>query len=165
MTSPLAAEMNAIESPVEEIEQINTDTEQFTERDYRREKVWELKSRGYSYREILAEMAGKDPLMKISLGTITADVRAKQQEIDRAYRDFIDSDLPEQHSLALTNLQAINKNAWQIFESTRDEKIKLQALHTAKEAQAAISDLMTSPEAIARAIKLVKRLKEGLPLQ
>jgi hypothetical protein len=157
--------MNAIENPLEEIEQLNTQTEQFLERDYRREKVWELKSRGYSYREILAELEGKDPLMRISLGTIAADLKAKKQEIDLAYRDFIDSDLPEQHSLALTNLQAINKNAWQIFESAKDEKIKLHALHTAKEAQAAISDLMTSPEAIARAIRVIKKLKEGLPVQ
>ena len=154
--------MNAHRIERDEVERPNTATEQPTMRDWRREKVWELKAKGFSYREILEELKGNDPLVKLSLGTISADIKEKQSQIDEAYRTYVDQELPYQHSLAMTNLQAINKQAWRIFESSKDDKIRLQALHTSKEAQAAINDLMTAPESIQKAIKVVGKLRGQL---
>lgn len=110
----------------------------------------------------MEELKGNDPLVRLSLGTISADIKEKQSQIDEAYRAYVDQELPYQHSLAMTNLQAINKQAWRIFESSKDDKIRLQALHTSKEAQAAINDLMTAPESIQKAIKVVGKLRSQL---
>jgi hypothetical protein len=152
--------MNTPETLEAESEQSSTITEQFTEKDYRKERVWELVSRGYSYRDILTELASKDPLLRISLGTISADVRAKKQEIDEAYRNYVDQTLPEQHAMALTNLQGVVRSAWRIAESAKTDGDRIQALRTVAMAQSAIDDLMTAPESIQKAIKLVRRLKQ-----
>jgi transcriptional regulator len=144
-----------------DIENSSTESEKPTLKEWRNEKIWKLRSRGYSYREILEELK-TSPDIKVSMGTIANAIKEKEEEIDEAYRNYVDKTLPYQHNLALTNLQSINKQAWAIFESSKDEKIKLQALHTTKEAQAAINDLMTAPESIQKAIKVVGKLKGHL---
>jgi hypothetical protein len=153
--------MNTPKIKHEESEQSSVESEKPSIRDWRNEKIWELRSRGYSYREILEELA-PSPNIKISMGTIANAIKEKQEQIDAAYRAYVDQELPYQHSLAMTNLQAINKQAWRIFEASKDDKIRLQALHTAKEAQAAINDLMTAPESIQKAIKVVGKLRGQL---
>ena len=145
----------------EESEQSGIETEKPRKKDRRNEKICELRSRGYSYRDILEELK-TSPDIKISMGTIANAIKEKQSQIDEAYRAYVDHELPYQHSLAMTNLQAINKQAWRIFESSKDDKIRLQALHTSKEAQAAINDLMTAPESIQKAIKVVGKLRGQL---
>ena len=145
----------------EESEQSGVETEKPRIKDWRNEKIWELRSRGYSYRDILEELK-TSPDIKISMGTIANAIKEKQSQIDEAYRAYVDQELPYQHSLAMTNLQAINKQAWRIFESSKDDKVRLQALHTSKEAQAAINDLMTAPESIQKAIKVVSKLRGQL---
>jgi hypothetical protein len=137
--------------------------EHITEKAWRKEKVWELKSKGFSHREILAEL-GRDPLLRISLGTIDRDLKQKQKEIRENFQKYIEEDLVAHHHLALTNLQAINKEAWRIFEKATDEKVKLSALHTAQEAQSAINATLGDPEYISKAMKVAGKLRKQLDI-
>jgi hypothetical protein len=154
--------LNKAESRNQEIEESKTDDEQFNEKTWRREKVWELKSKGYTHREIIEEISRKDPLVKISLGTVNNDLTRKQTEIRANFQKYIEQDLVAHHHLALTNLQAINKEAWRIFEKAEDEKVKLSALHTAQEAQSAINATLGDPEYIAKAMKVAGKLRQQL---
>lgn len=155
------AKLNKQEIHEDEIEDSNSKNELISEKAWRREKVWELKSKGYSHREILEELKGKDPLLKISLGTITNDLEVKRREIKANFQQYID-ELPAYHQMALTNLKNVNKEAWRIFERTNEEKTKLAALHTAQEAQAAINTLLGDPEFIAKAIAVAGKLRKQM---
>lgn len=157
--------MNKAETHTQEIEETNTDNERFNEREWRKEKTWELKSKGYSHREIIEEIRSKDPLARISLGTVNNDLAKKQAEIKANFQHYIEEELPAQHHLALTNLKAINKEAWKIFEKATDEKVRLSALHTAQEAQSAINATLGDPEFIAKAMKVAGRLRKQLEEQ
>jgi hypothetical protein len=156
--------LNKADLDTQKNEESNTESEQFNERTWRREKVWELKSKGYTHREIIEEISRKDPLVKISLGTVNNDLTRKQAEIRANFQRYIEQDLVAHHHLALTNLQAINKEAWKIFEKATDEKVKLSALHTAQEAQSAINATLGDPEFIAKAMKVAGRLRKQLDI-
>lgn len=153
--------MNKQEIHEEETEQSSTQPVQITEKEWRREKIWELKAKGFTHREILEELS-KDPLLKISLGTITRDLQQKQAEIKENFQRYVEDELPAQHQLALTNLKNVNKEAWRIFEKSQDDKTKLAALHTAQEAQAAINTLLGDPEFIAKAITVAGKLRKQM---
>jgi hypothetical protein len=48
--------LNKAEPRTQDIEDSNTEDELFNEKAWRREKVWELKSKGYTHREIIEEI-------------------------------------------------------------------------------------------------------------
>jgi hypothetical protein len=157
--------LNTTEIDAQETEQSTTEEEHISERTWRREKIWELKSKGFSHREILEELGSKDPLLKISLGTITRDLQQKQAQIKANFAKYIEEELPAQHQLALTNLQAVNKESWRIFQKAGDDKTKLAALSTAQQAQMAINQLLGDPEYISKAMSVVGRLRKHLQEQ
>jgi hypothetical protein len=66
-------------------------------------------------------------------------LKAKQADIKKNFQRYIEEELPAQHQLALTNLQAVNKESWRIFEKAGDDKTRLAALSTAQQAQMAIN--------------------------
>lgn len=143
-------------------EELNTENEKYDIKRWLQDKIWELRSKGFTYQEILAELKGDREDIKLSMGTIHNYIEAKKQQIARDYQKYIDEDLPAKHALALANLQSINREAWRIFDSTKDEKTKLQALHTAKEAQQAMNEMLSDPEYISKAIGIAKKLKGQL---
>jgi hypothetical protein len=158
-----AEELNPLESQSAQFEQTSVASEhEINEKNWRREKVWELKAKGLSHRDILTVLKGKDPLLKISLGTITNDLKEKQAEIDRAYQQYIENDLPYQHNLALTNLRAVVREAWLIVSAAKTDGDKIQALRTVTAAQAAIDELMSDPATIQHALTTSVKLKKSL---
>ena len=129
--------------------------------DWRKEKVWELKSCGLTIDEIVVTLKPK-PGIKISHGTVHRILRAKQKEIEENFKNYIEKELPMQHSLAVTGLDLVVKEAWRIYARAADDRIKLGALQTISTATMQKQAVLGDPTQIEKAIKLVGRLRSQM---
>jgi predicted transcriptional regulator len=94
--------------------------------DWRRGKVHELGSQGYSQREIAQ-------ILQISNGTVNRDLSILRQQAKTNIKKYIDEILPEEYEKCLVGLNAITREAWNTTQQTEDKREKIQALSLAKE--------------------------------
>jgi len=73
--------------------------------DWRRNKVQELSSQGYSQREIAQTL-------QVSNGTVNRDLSILRQQAKDNIKRYIDERLPEEYEKCLVGLNAITKEAW-----------------------------------------------------
>jgi len=140
----------------------STDADMFDPRTWRREKVWELRAKGYTLHEIVDEMKAGHSDVKISHGTVINDLKVKAQEIAESFKSYIEEELLHQHRLAVSGLDAIIKEAWKIYNSEDDSKTKLAALNVVSNAIMNKQAVLGDPEQIQKAIKVVSQLKSRL---
>jgi len=126
-------------------------------REWRREKVWEYKSMGCSVDEILDLLKSK-PEIRISHDTVINDLKAKEKEIEKNFANYIEKDLPMQHSLAVTGLDRVIKEGWRMYAKTEEPKVLAIIADAYMKKQAVLGD----PAQIERAIKLVGQMKQKL---
>src|ERR671931_306898 len=84
---------------------------------WRRDKVQELCSKGYSQREI-------SHLLQVGLATVNRDISYLRNEAKTNIKKYIDERLPEEYEKCLIGLTAITKEAWNSAQSTEDKKRK-----------------------------------------
>lgn len=115
---------------------------------WRRSRVAELDSKGYSQPEIAS-------VLRVSLGTINADLKSLRLEAKENFRNHIEDRLPHEYERCLVGLNLILKEAWTLYNETKSTKERLHALSLAKECCEKKLDLLTNATAIRDAIKLV----------
>ena len=93
------------------MEHLSSDMEQQTE--WRRSKVQELASQGYTQSEI-------SRILQISQPTINRDWSYLRQQAKDNIKKYIDERLPEEYEKCLFGLNAITKEAWNTAEQTED---------------------------------------------
>jgi DNA-binding NarL/FixJ family response regulator len=81
--------------------------------DWRRSKVQELRSQGYSQREIAQTL-------QVSNGTVNRDLSVLRQQSKANIKRYIDERLPEEYEKCLVGLNAITKEAWNTSQQTED---------------------------------------------
>ena len=118
--------------------------------DWRRSKVQELNSQGYSQREI-AQM------LQVSNGTVNKDLFILRQQAKENIKRYIDERLPEEYDKCLVGLTAIIKEAWNTAQQTEDRREKIQALSLAKECYSMKLDLLTNATVVDDAIRFVSQ--------
>jgi hypothetical protein len=128
---------------------------------WRREQVWEYRSMGLSINEIVEILKNK-PEIKISHGTVHNDLKVKQAEIQENFKGYIENELPMQHSLAVTGLDRVIKEAWRIYTKADDQKAALAALNVISDATMKKQAVLGDPAQIEKAIKLVSKLRANL---
>jgi hypothetical protein len=96
---------------------------------WRKEKVWELKSCGLTIDEIVESLKPKQGI-KISHATVHRDLKIKENEIESHFKDYIEKELPVQHSLAITGLDRVIKESWRIYARASDDRTRLAAILT-----------------------------------
>jgi hypothetical protein len=126
---------------------------------WRRDKVWELRACGKTFDEIVEELKPK-PSIKISHGTVARDLSAKQREIKEGFKHYIEEELPVQHNLAVTGLDKVIKEAWNIYEKADDQKSALAALNVISDATMKKQAVLGDPAQIERALKAVARFRQ-----
>ena len=94
--------------------------------EWRRSKVQELASQGYTQSEI-------SRILQISQPTINRDLSYLRQQAKTNIKRYIDERLPEEYEKCLVGLNAITKEAWTTSANTEDKREKIQALSLAKE--------------------------------
>jgi IS30 family transposase len=105
--------------------------------DWRRGKVQELNSQGYSQREIAQ-------VLQVSNGTVNKDLSILRQQAKDNIKRYIDERLPEEYEKCLVGLNAITKEAWTTSQQAQDKREKIQALSLAKECYSMKLDLLTN---------------------
>jgi predicted transcriptional regulator len=120
--------------------------------DWRRGKVHELGSQGYSQREIAQ-------ILQISNGTVNRDLSILRQQAKTNIKKYIDEILPEEYEKCLVGLNAITREAWNTTQQTEDKREKIQALSLAKECYSMKLDLLTNATVVDDAIRFVSSNK------
>jgi transcriptional regulator len=86
---------------------------------WRRSKVVEMRSRGLSQIEIARQL-------QVSEASISSDIQYLRNQAKETIREYIIEHLPEQYQVCLTALDAIIKRAFDILETSPDNREKLQ---------------------------------------
>jgi predicted transcriptional regulator len=132
-----------------QVEHNDNDKEKERDRiEWRRSKVQELNSQGYSQREI-AQM------LQVSNGTVNRDLSILREQAKDNIKKYIDERLPEEYEKCLVGLTAITKEAWNTAQNTEDRREKIQALSLAKECYSMKLDLLTNATVVEDAIRFV----------
>ncbi len=132
------------------MEQQNQDQEhqQQLQVEWRRDKIQELCSKGYSQREI-------SQTLQVGLATVNRDISYLRSQAKANIKRYIDERLPEEYEKCLVGLNAITKEAWNTSQQTEDKREKLQALSLAKECYSMKLELLTNAKVVDDAIRFV----------
>jgi hypothetical protein len=131
-----------------DMEYQNQDQEQQVQ--WRRYKVQDLCSKGYSQREI-------SQTLQVGLATVNRDISYLRNQAKYNIKRYIDERLPEEYEKCLVGLTAITKEAWDTATQTKDKREKIQALSLAKECYSMKLDLLTNAAVVDDAIKFVSQ--------
>ena len=104
---------------------------------WRRDKVQELFSKGYSQREI-------SQTLQVGLATVNRDISYLRNKAKANIKRYIDERLPEEYEKCLVGSNAITKEAWNTSQQTEDKREKIQALSLAKDCYSMKMDLLTN---------------------
>ncbi|MFL6458552.1 MAG: hypothetical protein ACJ71G_16500 [Nitrososphaeraceae archaeon] len=115
---------------------------------WRRDKVQDLCSKGYTQREI-------SQILQVGLATVNRDVSYLRNEAKHIIKRYIDERLPEEYEKCLVGLNAITKEAWNSAQSTQDKREKIQALSLAEECYSMKLELLTNATVVDDAIRFV----------
>jgi hypothetical protein len=123
---------------------------------WRRDKVQELCSKGYSQREI-------SQVLQVGLATVNRDISYLRDQAKTNIKRYIDERLPEEYEKCLVGLNAITKEAWNTAHNTEDKRDKIQALSLAKDCYSMKLELLTNATVVDDAIRFVSsKTKENL---
>jgi predicted transcriptional regulator len=125
------------------------------ELDWRRSKVLELSSQGYSEREI-AE------IIKVSDTTVHRDLLYLREQAQNNLQKYINEIIPDIHQKSLTGINQVLKMAWSIVSKDIDNKTKLQALALINDCNKYKLDLATGSAICNQAIQFVTQKKDQL---
>ncbi|MFL6421981.1 MAG: hypothetical protein ACJ71R_00135 [Nitrososphaeraceae archaeon] len=115
---------------------------------WRRDKVQDLCSKGYTQREI-------SQILQVGLATVNRDVSYLRNEAKHNIKRYIDERLPEEYEKCLVGLNAITIEAWNTAQQTEDKREKIQALSLAKECYYMKLELLTNATVVDDAIRFV----------
>jgi predicted transcriptional regulator len=113
---------------------------------WRRDKVQELCSKGYSQREI-------SQTLQIGLATVNRDISYLRNQAKTNIKRYIDERLPEEYEKCMVGLTAITKEAWNTAHDTEDKREKIQALSLAIDCYSMKLDLLTNATVVDDAIR------------
>jgi hypothetical protein len=121
---------------------------------WRRDKVQELCSKGYSQREI-------SQTLQVGLATVNRDISYLRNQAKTNIKRYIDERLPEEYEKCLVGLTAITKEAWNTTATTEDKREKIQALSLAKDCYSMKLDLLTNANVVDDAIRFVSNISKN----
>jgi predicted DNA-binding protein YlxM (UPF0122 family) len=121
--------------------------------EWRRAKVVELKARGMSHGEIAGEL-------QVSRASISSDVQYLREQAKESIRDYVTEHLPEQYQVCLTALDAIIKRAFDILETSPDNREKLQAMELFKDTHLVKLELLSNATTIDSALNYIRNKQQ-----
>jgi len=122
---------------------------------WRRSRVLELSSEGYTQREIASKL-------QIAIGTVANDVIFLRKQAQQNIQRHIHESIPEEYEKAMLGTKRNLRHAIEIRESSSDLKIRLEAIRIANECYKFIMELSTNSIVISNAIDFVNRKQEQI---
>jgi hypothetical protein len=116
-------------------------------------KSGELDGRGLSYGEIAREL-------QVSKASITSDVQYLREQAKGTIKEYVTEHLPEQYQVCLCALDTILKHAFEILETSDDNREKLQAMEVFKDTHLVKLELLSNATTIDSALSYIKSKRE-----
>jgi hypothetical protein len=124
--------------------------------EWRRSKVIELNSQGYSQPETAK-------ILQIGLGTVNRDLSIIRQNARKNLEEHIQRKLPEEYNRCLIGLNEVLKTCWSIIHKPgTDDKTKLQATAIINDSYKYIMDLTTNGSIVTDAIRHVTQMQKDV---
>jgi hypothetical protein len=117
--------------------------------EWRRSKVVEMRARGMSYGEIAREL-------QVSRSSIGTDVLYLRSQAKESIREYVTEHLPEQYQVCLSALDTILKHAFEILQTSDDNREKLQAMELFKDTHLVKLELLSNATTIDSALNYIK---------
>src|SRR5919202_1360990 len=117
--------------------------------EWRRSKVVELRARGLSQTEIAREL-------QVSEASISLDMQYLRNEAKKSIEEYTTEYLPEQYQICLCALDEIIKRAFDILESSDDNREKLQAMDLFKDTHLVKLELLSNATTIDSALHYIR---------
>jgi transposase len=124
--------------------------------DWRRAKVLELSSQGYSEREIA------EKLQPIASVTIHRGLVYLKQQAQKNLQKHIHEVVPEEYQKCIVGMKRNLKETLAIAETATDPKVKLQARAIANDCYKFIMEMSTNDGIVSDALKFVNQSKEKI---
>jgi hypothetical protein len=125
---------------------LSTKSEQL---EWRRSKVIEMRARGMSQIEIAHEL-------QVSKQLISSDMQYLRSQAKASIKEYVTEHLPEQYQVCLTALDTIIKRAFEILETSDDNREKLQAIELFKDMHLVKLELLSNATTIVSALYYIR---------
>jgi transposase len=129
---------------------LSTKSEQL---EWRRSKVVEMRARGLSYAEIAQEL-------QVSKASIGSDVQYLREQAKGTIKEYLTEHLPEQYQVCLSALDTILKHAFDILETSEDNREKLQAMELFKDTNLVKLELLSNATTIDSALNYIRNKQQ-----
>jgi transposase len=121
--------------------------------EWRRSKVVEMRARGMSQIEIAHEL-------QVSKQSISLDVQYLRNQAKESIKEYVTEHLPEQYQVCLCALDTILKHAFEILQTSDDNREKLQAMELFKDTHLTKLKLLSNATTIDQALHYIKNKRE-----
>ena len=122
--------------------------------EWRRSKVVEMRARGMSQAEIAREL-------QVSEASISLDMQYLREQAKGTIKEYVTEHLPEQYQVCLSALDTILKHAYEILQTTDDNREKLQAMELFKDTHLEKLDLLSDATTIDSALNYIRSKQQG----
>jgi hypothetical protein len=123
--------------------------------EWRRTKVLELDSQGYSQHEIASKL-------QIAKGTVNSDLLFLRKQAQENLQKHIHEVVPEEYQKCMVGMKWNLKETLAIAETATDPKTKLQARAIANDCYKFIMEMSTNAGIVSDALKFVNQSKEKI---
>jgi predicted transcriptional regulator len=116
---------------------------------WRRSKVVEMRAKGMSQIEIACEL-------QVSDSSISSDIQYLRSQAKESIKEYVTEHLPEQYQVCLIALDSIIKRAFDIVETSEDNREKLQAMELFKDTHLVKLELLSNATTIDSALEYIR---------
>jgi hypothetical protein len=117
--------------------------------EWRRSKVVEMRAKGSSLGEIAREL-------QVSRASISSDMQYIRNEAKESIKEYVTEHLPEQYQVCLSALDTILKHAYEILQTSHDNREKLQAMEVFKDTHITKLELLSNATTIDSALNYIR---------
>jgi predicted transcriptional regulator len=125
---------------------------------WRRSKVLEMRSRGFSQIEIAHEL-------QVSKASISSDMQYLRKQAKELIKEYVTEHLPEQYQICLTALDTILKHAFEILQNSHDNREKLQAMELFKDTHLVKLELLSNATTVDSALHYIRDKQQSYQQQ
>jgi predicted transcriptional regulator len=120
---------------------------------WRRSKVVEMRARGLSQIEIAHQL-------QVSEASISLDIQYLRNQAKESIKEYVTEHLPEQYQVCLTALDAIINRAFEISETSPDNREKLQTMELFKDTHLVKLELLSNATTIDNALNYIRNKQQ-----
>jgi DNA-binding transcriptional regulator LsrR (DeoR family) len=137
------------------VRRLNTEERQQQAIEWRKSRVLELSSEGYSQREIAQKL-------QLDKSTVNRDIQFLRQQAQENLQHHIHEVVPEEYQKCMVGMKQSLKHVLEIAETATDPKTKLQARAIANDCYKFLMEMSTNAGIVSDALKFVNQSQQKI---